>query len=333
MTRRLTVPVAAVTTGMLVMSGLFAASADAVKPSRTRTSAAWSASSAVVGSVVTVTGTVEDKVRGPRRVVLQQKIAGGWRKVDGARTTREGAYGFTVPTDWLYSTKMRVLTTRTRKARADTTRATSLTVSPAYAPLGPANAWSPIAKRNVFRVNPCQTVKYRINATGGLPDPATAAQATHSAVAAISQATGVHFEYAGTTGYIPGGRKQHWPRRTDLVVAWTEPSQTSWPIGEGVAARGGGVKGRYARDARGRRIVENYRSGVVADSLEANVTPEGVLHVLQHELGHVMGLGHTADPYQHMNGGAAGYYLPPLQWGAGDLTGLRRVGLMAGCIR
>ncbi|WP_282580308.1 hypothetical protein [Nocardioides sp. InS609-2] len=42
-------PVAAITTGMLVMSGLFAASADAARPSKTRTSATWSASTAVVG--------------------------------------------------------------------------------------------------------------------------------------------------------------------------------------------------------------------------------------------------------------------------------------------
>jgi hypothetical protein len=332
MTRRLTMPVAAITTGMLVFSGLFTAAADAARPSKTRTSATWSATTAALGSVVTVTGTVKDKVKGPRRVVLQQRTASGWRKLDRARTTSDGAYGFTIPTDWLYSSKMRVLTTRTRKARADTTRATSLTVTPGYVPGGSASAWKPTNKRYTTRINPCQTVQYRINATYGLPDPATAAQATHSAVAAISQATGVQFEYVGTSTYIPGGKKQRWPKKTDLVVAWADPADTSWGIDEGLAAAGGGVKGRWARDARGRRVIENYRSGVVADALEPNVNSVTVVQVLMHELGHVMGLGHVSDPLQHMSS-SGGYDVPPLQWGAGDLTGLRKVGLMAGCLR
>lgn len=31
--------------------------------------------------------------------------------------------------------------------------------------------------------------------------------------------------------------------------------------------------------------------------------------------------------------GLVGHRVPPLPWGAGDLTGLRTVGLMAGCLR
>ena len=45
-----------------------------------------------------------------------------------------------------------------------------------------------------------------------------------------------------------------------------------------------------------------------------------------------MGLGHVADPLQHMSHTSVGYSLPPSQWGAGDLTGFRHVGLMAGCL-
>ena len=52
-----------------------------------------------------MTGTVKDKGKQKRTVVLEQKIASGWRKVDKVRSSRSGAYGITVPTDWFYSTK------------------------------------------------------------------------------------------------------------------------------------------------------------------------------------------------------------------------------------
>lgn len=328
---RMLLPVAALTTTVVVLSGALVTPADAAKPSKTTTSATWSAQSAVIGSVVTVTGTVKDRVNGARRVVLQQKTASGWRKVDRGRTTSAGAYGFTVPTDWYYSSRMRVLTTRTRKARADTTRATKLTVSPAYAPLGKSGAWR-YTSRPANRVDPCQTVTYKVNAAQGLPDPATAVAASQSAIASITQATGVRFRYTGTTSTIPGG-KGRWPGRTDLVIAWAKPTQTRWQIGGSVAARGGPVKNVWGRDARGRRIGKSLRSAVVLDSTQPNMDATSTPQLLQHELGHVMGLGHVKDVYQYMNATATLYDLPPFQWGAGDLAGFRKVGLEAGCVR
>ncbi|WP_426244233.1 hypothetical protein [Nocardioides sp. LHG3406-4] len=353
MTRTLTVSVAALTTTLTVMSGASVPSAEAApRPSRTKTSATWSARSAVAGSLVTVTGTVggsvkgsvkgrvtggvtggvTGKVPGERRVVLQQRTASGWRRVDQARSSSDGAYSFVVPTDWLYSSKMRVLSTRSRRARADASSAKRITVEPGYQPAGSPGAWRPIRRSPRYRINPCQTVRYRLNSTQGLPDPETAQQASQAALGAVTMASGVRFEYAGTTGYVPGA-KGRWPRRTDLVIAWAKPSETRWRIGEGVSGRGGAVDSRWARDARGRRVAEMYRSGVVLDALEPAIDATNTIQILQHELGHVMGLGHVNDPLQHMNGHGGGYDVPPLQWGAGDLTGFRKVGVMAGCLR
>ncbi len=63
------------------------------------------------------------------------------------------------------------------------------------------------------------------------------------------------------------------------------------------------------------------------------MTATDTVLMLQRELGHVMGLGHVTDPLQHMYPAITGNGSPPLQWGAGDLTGLRKVGLTAGRIR
>ena len=331
MTGGLSVPAAGITAGLLVVAGLLTASADAGGSAETHASATWSATTAAVESVVTVAGTIEDEVDGRRRVVLQQKTASGWRQLEAARTTSEGGYAFTVPTDWLFSTRMRVLATRTRKAPPGASPAVRLTVTPGYVPGGSPAGWAPTTRRYPTRIDPCRTVRYRLNDKRGRPERSTAALATHSAVAAISEATGVQFDHVGGTTYVPGGR-QRWPAGTDLVVAWAAPADTRWKIGGSYAASGGGISARWARDARGRRVVENYRSGVVVDALETDVDPVSVVQVLMHELGHVMGLGHVAETGQHMSIDG-GYDVPPLQWGAGDLTGLRKVGLMAGCLR
>jgi predicted Zn-dependent protease len=53
--------------------------------------------------------------------------------------------------------------------------------------------------------------------------------------------------------------------------------------------------------------------------------------VLLHELGHIMGLDHVRDPDQLMYSGRhPNMFLH--DYGTGDLAGLRRLGVSAGCL-
>jgi hypothetical protein len=52
--------------------------------------------------------------------------------------------------------------------------------------------------------------------------------------------------------------------------------------------------------------------------------------VLQHEIGHVLGLAHVRDPDELMYAGRA-VDATVRDWGAGDLAGLALLGRAAGC--
>jgi hypothetical protein len=56
----------------------------------------------------------------------------------------------------------------------------------------------------------------------------------------------------------------------------------------------------------------------------------GVGVVLQHEIGHVLGLAHVGDRSQLMYSGPA-LDVSVRDWGSGDLAGLERLGRGAGC--
>ena len=58
------------------------------------------------------------------------------------RSARSGAYAVVVPTHWFHSTKVRTRVVRTRKHRADTSRARRMSVVPAYVPLGSPQSWA-----------------------------------------------------------------------------------------------------------------------------------------------------------------------------------------------
>ena len=176
---------------------------------------------------------------------------------------------------------------------------------------GPSAWWSP-----------CAPIRYSVNLADA---PAGALDETLAAVAMVSQASGLSFEFMGTTASVPdpAGAGGQLPKGTDAVIAWVNPATLGWPRGEA------GDGGNWWQAAGSRhRIGQGYvlLNGKLARTLLRPGFGPGYSqgHVLLHELGHMLGLGHTGDPTQVMYADQGP--LSPGTYGPGDLTGLRALG-------
>ncbi len=186
---------------------------------------------------------------------------------------------------------------------------------------------------SVTRWNPCSgDIHVRVNAALGGPG---ADADTQAALLALGRATGLHLVYDGPTTYVPTTANSG-SQPAAIVVAWAPPGTAAGSsdyFGAGAIGEGGWRSSGTSIDG-GRtwnwKVVQGF---VVIDPAQP-VTPgfatgmnRGAL--LLHELGHVVGLGHTIDATQVMYG-----VLRPSSYasfGAGDLTGLKAVGATGGC--
>lgn len=200
----------------------------------------------------------------------------------------------------------------------------------------------------VARWNPCQTaIKYRVNLSQSASTAAGRSQALQDvkgAVARLSAATGIHYQYLGTTGVVPTG--VNWWRNTgdaELVVAWVNQNYSStrtslllrdsrgWLAGTAgwQSWRWGAFNGAPA----GTAIVRGY---VVLNAAQRSSFLPGFGsgrtrgELLIHELGHTVGLNHVGTTSQIMypyliRRSSANYQ-------SGDRAGLAKVGRAAGCI-
>jgi hypothetical protein len=173
------------------------------------------------------------------------------------------------------------------------------------------------------RFNPCQAITWKFNQNGGY---ASSLADVQGAFDRLAKASGLTFGYAGPTSVDP--RPGSYDRTATITVGFTTPAQVGSLAGS-TAGQGGGAWTTH--DGYG----EMVRATLVLDrteSLRAGFTRKGSAtwgQVMEHEIGHTLGLGHASGRRQLMYGVASSRNH---KLGAGDKAGLRSVGLAAGCI-
>ena len=163
--------------------------------------------------------------------------------------------------------------------------------------------------------SPCRPIRYRINP---LHAPEDHRKYVDEAIKEVSAATGLVFEYLGTTE----SREFFGPavdRDAPVVVAWATEDEVE-PLAGNVA----GVAGSsWQTTSPGHR---QYTGGAVvldADTFESFWNPQHDLQaIVTHEFGHLVGLSHVEDRDELMNAETTGQHT----FGPGDRIGLARLG-------
>ncbi len=308
-------------------------------PSPADFKASWASRTVKVGTSArfTATGTLPGPTGRNRKVVVQRKQADGWTTVTRARTDAKGRFSVKVPATWLFSLKHRLYVPATAKARKRFSQAATLRSVPTWVPQGSSSDYALLRDsktKATYRWNACQgAITYRVNIAQA---PAFVTPGfIKEAVTEVAQATGLQFNYRGTTTVhgFPADESS-WPTDSDLVISWTKDSQTARPFkSQGVLGRGG-MAGYRTSDARG-TVFNATRGHVIINATSDYIKddPDATFGVLKHELTHSVGLDHAPsgkgeqlmDAYLDPERGAA--------YGAGDLAGLRTRSVSAGCIK
>lgn len=189
------------------------------------------------------------------------------------------------------------------------------------------------ASGDPVRWNPCAPIHYVVN--DELATTSSAIADTQQAAQRVEDATGIDFVYDGETDEEASqGRDVYQPDRygdvwAPVLIAWADPDTSPIQFSRGDDVALGVASPLYP--TRGR--FDLYVSGWVALNADSPApdgfgSPSAVGLTIQHELGHVVGMGHTrifGEIMQTSGGGA-------LDWGEGDLEGLEQLGRDAGCL-
>lgn len=186
------------------------------------------------------------------------------------------------------------------------------------------------------RWNPCETITYAVNDAGATspirPD-------LKDALRRVTSATGIRFRSVGTSGetFLRAYQRMRYEgviRKAELILIWVDHDAYL-----GILRRLNDPRPSiaFAKTMAGLFAHQDqYFGGIVVVDAEATATHGfGYRYahgsVLLHELGHIMGLDHVRDPEQLMYSGRHPNF-SVRTYGPGDLEGLRRLGLDAGCL-
>jgi hypothetical protein len=176
------------------------------------------------------------------------------------------------------------------------------------------------------RWDPCRTITYRTNLAEA---PASAKADLAEAIRRLAQATGLRFRSLGSTRQVYGAKGFRYD--ADVDVAWTTPSESP-VLGGSTAGYGGTTDGSVSRGreryTHGFVVVDRDKMASLPAGFGAGAT-QGL--VLLHELGHLAGLAHVTAADQLMQASPQSDSRAAL-YGAGDLSGLARLGSSAGCV-
>jgi hypothetical protein len=184
------------------------------------------------------------------------------------------------------------------------------------------------------RYNPCVDQHYVINPAFA---PAGAVDEVKTAFARLGAATGIRFVYDGTTLESHsrfGGRQSFQPlvygqRWAPILITWT--TSIVEPLLAGGTLGYGGSTSFWQGTSD-----EAYVTGEVVFDTDQQVLAAGFGpgltrgNLIQHELGHVVGLDHVDDRSQLMYPSI--HSASPDGYGAGDRAGLAQLGSRQGCL-
>ncbi|UKA51976.1 matrixin family metalloprotease [Arthrobacter sp. FW305-123] len=169
--------------------------------------------------------------------------------------------------------------------------------------------------------SPCRPLHYVVNNASA---PVGSDALLSTALANISAASGIQFINDGTTDELPVDRREPYQpakygdRWAPLLISWTTPEAAPALAGN-VIGTGGSTM--YSLNKGPKSYISGSLELDTPQVTELLASPGGadyVLAVMQHELGHVMGLDHVDDPIQLMYPEIGA----PDGLAAGDLNGL-----------
>jgi hypothetical protein len=189
-------------------------------------------------------------------------------------------------------------------------------------PIGATTDWTYMMGSQA-RWNPCGVIRWGYNATGGYTNGLADMK---RAFARVAGRTGLHFKYVGIVNFdafvANYDNFNNLPEEPDIAVGWrdaaTEPHLAGGVVGVGHATSWGSV-------IRNGYVVMDRQGALRSGFDKTGYTTWG--QVMQHEVLHVLGLGHSRTDTQIMSSVATVHV-----FGRGDITGMTKIGATQGCL-